>query len=537
MNVLKPHLRITVQTLLGNGASQREIERMTGVDRKTVRRVRREMDVGTEANSPGVATGSEGRGSGISGEQNPPPRPPAQAPKLARSACEGHREWIEEQVALGRNAQAIYQDLVERFAFEHRYNSVKRFVRTLRKRDPERFDVLDSDPGEEAQVDLGLGAPTQYREGKYRRPLLFVLTLKYSGKAFRKVVWKCDQQIWSRLHEEAFRALGGCVQYVVLDNLKQGVITPDLYEPQLNPVFAAMLAYHGAVADVARVADPNRKGAVEKAIQHTQDTALKGRRFESIEQQNQWLAHWEERWAAPRIHGRKKRQVLAMYLEEKPYLRPLPLEPFRCFRQESRTVDDAGLIPVDASHYSAQPAPLYSQVTVRIYEREIGIFDPAGQLLRRHDKSDRKGTYVLPEEDRIFNPSRETARLIAKVHKIGPHCTQLAREIFSRLGRPGQKGIYGLANLPRHHSLADIESACERVLQLSQPSYQALKRILAAHAEAKEASATADKMTLRQEGEHIRQVQEYQRFFDQHSGQLSLLPDPAPNHPPQEPTR
>jgi transposase len=536
LNVLKPHLRITVQTLLGNGASQREIERMTGVDRKTIRRIDREL-AGTEANSPRVATGSDGRESGVSDDQNPP-RPPAQVPKLARSACEGHRDWIEEQVALGRNAQAIYQDLVERFGFAHRYNSVKRFVRTLRRRDPERFDVLDALPGEEAQVDLGLGAPTLYRPGKYRRPLLFVLTLKYSGKAFRKVVWKCDQQIWSRLHEEAFRALGGCVQYVVLDNLKQGVIKPDLYEPQLNPVFAAMLAHHGAVADVARVADPNRKGSVERAIQHTQDTALKGRRFESIDEQNEYLAHWEERWAAPRIHGRKKRQVLSMYLEEKPHLKPLPLEPFRYFRQETRTVDDAGLIPVDASHYSALPAPLYSEVTVRIYEREIEIFDPAGQLLRRHEKSNRKGAYVLPEEDRIFNPSRETARLLAKVHKVGPHCSHLAREIFARLGRPGQKAIYGLANLVRQHSTQDIETACEQVLRLSRPSYQALKRILAVSTEAKEASAAADKKTLRQEGEHIRQIEEYQRFFDQHTtGQLSLLSEADPNHSAQETTR
>ncbi len=532
---MKPHLRITVQTLLGNGASQREIERMTGVDRKTIRRIGREI-AGAEAKSPGVATGSGGHESADPGEQNPPPRP--RAPKLARSACEAHRDWIEEQVVLGRNAQAIYQDLVERFGFEHRYNSVKRFVRTLRRRDPQRFDILESLPGEEAQVDLGLGALTVYRKGKYRRPLLFVMTLKYSGKAFRKVVWKCDQQVWSRLHEEAFRALGGCVQYVVLDNLKQGVITPDLYEPQLNPVFAAMLAHHGVVADVARVADPNRKGVVEKAIQHTQDTALKGRRFDSIEQQNEWLAHWEERWAAPRIHGRKKRQVLAMYLEEKPYLKPLPLAPFRCFRQETRTVDDSGMIPVDASHYAALPAPLYSEVTVRIYEREIEIFALDGELLRRHDKSDRKGTYVLAAEDRIFNPSRETAHLIAKVHKIGPHCAQLAREIFARLGRPGQKAIYGLANLARNHSVADIERACEQVLRLSKPSYQALKRILSVSAEAKEASASADKKTLRQEGEHIRQIEEYQRFFDQHADQLSLLStDPTASPPPQEPTR
>ena len=534
MNVLKSHLRITIRTLLSTGTSQREIERLTGVDRKTIRRHERAIRADAGANSPGVATGSEGRESELLGEQIPPPRPPARPPKLARSACEQHRAWIEEQVALGRNAQSIYQDLVERFAFTHRYNSVKRFVRSLRARDPERFDVLDSLPGEEAQVDFGLGAPTLHRRGKYRRPHLFVMTLKYSGKAFRKVVWKADQQTWARLHEEAFRAMGGSVAYVVLDNLKQGVIKPDLYEPRLNPVYAAMLAQYSAVADVARVRDPNRKGAVERAIQHTQDTALKGRRFESIEEQNAWLSHWEERWAAPRIHGRKKRQVLAMYLEERPHLKPLPLEPFRYFRQETRTVDDAGLVAADASHYSALPAPLYSEVTVRIYEREVEILDANGVVLRRHEKSARKGAYVLPEEDRIFNPSRETAHLIGKVRKIGPHCTQLAREIFSRLGRPGQKAIYGLSNLPRHHSCEDIERACERVLQLSQPSYQALKRILTVSAAAKEARAAAEQNSLQQHGDHIRAIEEYQRFFDQHSGQqLPLLSsDPPIDHQP-----
>ncbi|HSR58947.1 MAG TPA: IS21 family transposase, partial [Candidatus Binataceae bacterium] len=445
MNVLKPHLRVTIRTLLERGASQREIERITGVDRKTIRRYER------EANSPGMATGSKPGKAGESCDQSPPPRPPARSPNQVHSACEEHREWIEQQVELGRNAQSIYQDLVERRGFAHRYNSVKRFVRTLKVREPERFDVLESLPAEEAQVDFGEGALTRYHNGRYRRPYLFVLSLKYSGKAFRKVVWKADQHSWARLHEEAFRVLGGSCAYVVLDNLKQGVIGPDLYEPQLNPVYAALLAHYSAVADPARIADPNRKGAVESAIQHTQSTALKGRRFESLEEQNAWLAHWEERWAAPRIHGRKKRQVLQMYLEERPFLKPLPAESFRFFRQEVRTVDDAGLVQIDCSYYAAMPAPLYSEVTVRIYEREVQILDEHGEILRRHRKSTRKGHIELPEEDRIFNPSRETARLIGKVTKIGPHCAQLAREIFARLGRPGQHAIYGLSNLTRHH--------------------------------------------------------------------------------------
>jgi hypothetical protein len=338
------------------------------------------------------------------------------------------------------------------------------------------------------------------------------------------VAWKADQETWARLHEEAFRTFGGSVQYVVLDNLKQGVIRPDLYAPEYNPVYAAMLAHYGAVADAARVADPDRKGTVESAIQHTQSTALKGRKFESIEEQNTWLAHWEERWAAPRIHGRKKRQVLAMFAEERPALIPLPAMRFRYFKQETRTVDDSGLVQVDRSYYAAAPAAPFSEVTVRGYEHDIEILDAAGTLLRRHPRSTRPGHFEIQDSDRIFNPSRETARLLHKASQLGPHSARLAREIFARLGRPGQKAIYGMANLPRRYGREAIEKACERVLTLSTPTYQALKRMLEHQAAEQEARAAADPVTLQQSGTHIRALEEYHAFFERHATQPTLDP-------------
>jgi len=251
LNVLKAHLRSTIQTLLDRGATQREICRMTGVDRKTIRRYQR------EENSPRVATGTKALADPV-----PASAATANAASVSpssSSACEPHRVWIEAQVQLGRNAVSIYQDLVELHGFDHAYNSVKRFVGQLRAREPERFDVLEYLAGEEAQVDYGQGALTLWKAGKYKRPYLFVMTLKYSGKSFRKVVWKTNQEVWARLHEEAFRALGGCPSYVVLDNLKEGVIRPDIYAPELNPVYAAMLAHYALVADPCRVGDPNRK--------------------------------------------------------------------------------------------------------------------------------------------------------------------------------------------------------------------------------------------------------------------------------------
>ena len=498
MNVLKSHLRISIVALLESGVGQREIERRLGVDRKTIRRYQR------LANSPTPATGSESPEG-----QSPPPRPPApKAVSGSISACEAHRGWIESQVLLGRNAVSIYQDLVEGHGFAQRYNSVKRFVARLKARAPERFDVLEFLPGEEAQVDYGEGAPTLDARGKYRKPPLFVMTLKYSGKSFRKTMWKADQESWARAHEEAFRAFGGCPMYVVLDNLKQGVIKPDLYEPELNPVYAAMLAHYGVVADPCRVADPNRKGTVENAIGHTQSTALKGRRFESIEAQNAWLAHWEERWAAPRIHGRKKRQVLEMFCEEQAHLKPLPAEGFRCFREVTRTVDDGGLVQVEGSYYAALPGAPHSEVTVRVYERQIEILDRAGAVLRRHEKSLRKGAFVMAGEDRVFNPSRETARLLAKLEQIGPATAQAGRELFARLGRPGHRAIYGLANLVRKHARADIEAMCARLSQAGCLSYSAVKRALDRSARPPEAAP------LTQSHPTIRDITEYQTLWE-----------------------
>jgi transposase/5S rRNA maturation endonuclease (ribonuclease M5) len=529
MNVLKPHLQATVKTLLVKGISQREINRKTGVDRKTIRKYGRLDDLAAEqgAFSPKSPTGQEvATGAGVESCQNPPPRPPAQErklPKHVRSACEPHREWIEEQVGLGRNGMAIYQDLVERFGFTHKYNSVKRFVRGLKKKDPRQYDRLEFLPGEEAQVDYGTGAPTLHSSGKYRRPRLFVMTLKYSGRAFRKVVWKSSKQAWCRLHEEAFRYFGGCPQYMMLDNLKEGVIKPDIYDPQLNELYASVLEHYRVTADPARVGDSNRKGTVENTVKHTQDTALKGRRFDSIEAQNDWLMHWEERWAAQRIHGRSKRQVAQMFREEQPYLEPLPLVPFRYFEQATRTVYDDGTIQVDKAYYAASPAPLYSKVVVRIYDDQIEILDPVRmEVIRRHGKSSRPGSVLMRPEERIFNPSRETDRLLARAEMIGPHTFSLCEMWFNQEGRTGQRRMYGLVNLVRHYPARHVERAAEVAKRNGLRSSKAIRRMvesMAAEADEKESAQGCDELT--QNHPLIRAGEDYAAFWKQHAARAT----------------
>jgi len=501
VNKLKQHQRSTIETLVNNGKSQREIERHTGFDRKTIRRY-----IGMAAKSP-MATGSDA-GFEDNVDSKSPTWPPI--PKEAKSACESHREFIEEAVRAGRNAVAIYQDLVDHHGFEHKYNSVKRFVRVLKKRDPEQYDVMEFLPGEEAQVDYGQGALTILENGKWRKPYLFVMTLKYSAKTFRKVVWKTSSVVWAQLHEEAFRFFGGCPQYIVLDNLKEGVMKPDIYEPELNRVYAAFLKHYEVIGDPARVRDPNRKGTVENAVKYTQNTALKGRKFRSIEEQNIFLEHWDAKWASTRVHGVKKRQVAELFLEEKPYLKALPVEGFRFFKYEKRGVDECGNVRIENSFYSALPAQLYSDVAVHVYDKTLEIFDKHGLKLRTHDKAIKPGSYKMNPEDRIFNPSRDTVKLISKASMIGPKTTELCEKIFNQLGRSGNKLLYGIVNLRRDFDNADIEVVAQVALDRHIISSKVIRQILLNQRAEKQKPT----IVLKQNDELIRSSKDYQLIWD-----------------------
>jgi hypothetical protein len=175
------------------------------------------------------------------------------------------------------------------------------------------------------------------------------MTLGYSRKSVRLLVFPSSSRIWAELHEKAFRRLGGSTRIVVLDNLREGVLVPDIYDPALNPLYRDVLAHDGAVAMPCRIQDPDRKGKVESGVGHAQKTPLKGLHFENLEQAQAYLDGWEARWADTRIHGTTKRQVAVMFAEEKPALLPLPIEPFRYYQYGDRTVHLDGCVEIEAA--------------------------------------------------------------------------------------------------------------------------------------------------------------------------------------------
>ena len=253
-NVLGDDKRHQVVALGRLGWSLRRIEQATGVRRETISGYLKAAGIAVRGpgrpseakpkpaiSPPEVSTDLGPSNPAISSEvstDSEPPKPaisqqvssdlaavrPGRAPSA--SACEPYRELIADALVRGRNAMAIWQDLVDRHGFPARYASVGRFVAALRGRtSPDAHVIITTAPAEEGQVDYGNGPMVRHPQtGKYRRTRLFVFTLGYSRKSIRLLVWQSSAQTWAELHERAFRRLGGTVRVIVYDYVPGHII-------------------------------------------------------------------------------------------------------------------------------------------------------------------------------------------------------------------------------------------------------------------------------------------------------------------------
>jgi transposase len=536
-NVLSDTKREQVLALGRLGWSLRRIERETGVRRETASAylvaagipVRPAGRWGHPAKGgPEIGTASDAprgeRGAGGVGVRPKPAievstdsaaaQPPAATRSPQASACEPHRDFVERSLLKGRNAMAIWQDLIEDHGFEARYASVKRYVLKLRgKPSPDAHPFIITAPGEEGQVDYGEGPMVRHPDtGKYRRTRLFVLTLGFSRKSVRLIVWKSGTRPWCELHEKAFRRLGGVTRAVVLDNLREGVLKPDVYDPALNPLFRDLLKHYSAVALPCRVGDPNRKGKVESAVGHAQSTPLRGLRFETLEAAQAYLDRWEEHWADTRIHGTTKRQVAAMFAEEKPALLPLPATPFRYYQFGKRTVHINGCIEVEGAYYGPPPGHIGRELEVQWDGLRVRLLDPkTGQLLRELDKQVRGRARILAEDQPKRTPPT-TLKLLNRAACAGKHIGTLCQRMHDHEGELGVNRVLGVLSLAKKHGVHRVEQACALALEVNVPSYRFVKRYIERLPETS--------LSLRQVDPLIRELTLYRDLIDRRHGDL-----------------
>jgi hypothetical protein len=282
------------------------------------------------------------------------------------------------------------------------------------------------------------------------------------------------------------------------------VLKPDIYDPTLNPLFKDVLAHYGVVAMPCRVGDPDRKGKVESGVGHAKRTPLKGMRFESLEEAQVYLNQWEARWADTRIPGTTKRQVAVMFAEEKPFLLPLPLEPFRYYQYGERTVHLDGCVEVEAAYYSVPPGWIGKLVKVQWDLLHVRILDPrTHQLLREHVRQERGRHRIRPEDNPKKTPFT-TAQLLARAARAGSHIGEFCDAIHRHKGELGVRGILGVLALAKKFGVAAVEDACAAALELCVYEYRFIRRYL----------ERRPPLTLRQVDPLIRQLTLYRDLIN-----------------------
>jgi len=440
-----------------------------------------------------------------------------------RSLSASFRAVIIEGLDKGLTAQRIWQDLRDVHEFTGGYLSVQRFVRRLREATPLPFRRMECEPGAEAQVDFGKGAPLVRANGKPSRPHLFRIVLSHSRKAYSEVVPRQTTELFLRCIENAFWYFGGVPRTLVPDNLKAAVLNADWFDPELNPKIVAFCEHYGTVLLPTRPRTPRHKGKIERGVGYAQSNAVKGRTFASLAEQNAFLQEWESNIADTRIHGTTRQQVAAAFAREKPALLPLPAGRFPCFQEARRIVNRDGHVEVAKAFYSAPPEFVGRTLWARWDAQTVRLFDEQLKQVAIHARREpgqfaTAASHIAPAKRSGLE--RGAASWLASVHRIGAHAGEWGQAVLQQRGVPGTRVLMGLVSLTGTYSAQTIDRACRVAVSHGAYHLQVIRKLL------KRSEPVAEQQMLPFIDEHevIRPLSEYGKLVETAFDQTQVTP-------------
>lgn len=445
----------TIFTLREQGLSNRKIGEIAGIHRETVGKY-----LNKEGSKPAKAP------LGL-GEEDDTAKPSEEvAANGSRSECEPHREFIEQKLEKGLSARRIHQDLCETIdGVPPSYYSMRRFLAKLQAKRPLPYRRMEVEPGDEAQIDFGTGAPIIDSSGKRRRPWVLRVLLSHSRRGYSEVVYHQTTEAFVQCIENAFHHFGGVPKRLVIDNLRAAVSKADWYDPEIHPKLQSFAAHYGTVFMPTRAYTPRHKGKVERGVDYVQENALKGRTFSSLQEQNEHLLRWEQNVADKRIHGTTRKQVGA-YFEavERETLLDLPAERFPFFHEATRKVHRDGCVEVDKSYYSVRPEYVGRRVWVRWDGRTVRIFNDRWDQIALHAKAEPGKFRTSPDHipvEKVSFVERGADYLLRSISHIGPYTRQWSEALVRTRGVESVRVLSGLKALAGKHDSARLEKACE----------------------------------------------------------------------------
>ena len=467
------------------GSSNRQIQRDTQLDRRTVRRYRQ------WAGEQGLLEGSlppleelQALAARTLPEKTPPQNTSSAAP---------HRDQIEQWLKEKVEVAAMCQRLQER-GYTGSYAAVWRLARKLDPKTPDTTTRVERKPGEEGQVDFGYaGRMVDPETGKLRRTWAFVMALSWSRHQYIEFVFDQKVATWLRCHRHAFEFFEGIPERVVIDNLKTAITKAIWDDPQVQYSYRECAEHYSFLIAPCRPRTPEHKGKVEQGgVHYVVRNFLGGREPALITQNNREVRVWCNTTAGLRIHGTTKERPLERFQQvEQARLKPLPSAPYDITVWKKAKVYRDCYVTFDNAFYSV-PYRLYpGQVWICGGSQQVRIFNLKYELEATHERAKKPG-------ERLTNPAHlppeklpgwrlDQDHCLAEAQEIGPATLEIVRSLLDdpvlyRLPTAGR-----LVRLRTRYGDDRLEAACCRALAFDDPSYRTVKRILAEGLEQEEA--------------------------------------------------
>ena len=463
------------------GLGLREVARLSGTDRKTVRRyVDRARACGLDRDGGAGQLTDELVAAVIAGVRPSRPTGKSQPWETIAAEHEQIKEWLKQGLTLTK-----IHTLLGRRGVVVSYRTLHRYATTELDfgRRQATVPVADCEPGAEVQVDFGrLGMLTEEIDGRRRVVHGLIFTAVYSRHLF---VWPTYRQT---LHdviagfEAAWAFFGGVFAVVIPDNMKAIVAAADATEPRLNDTFREYAQARGFAVDPARVRSPRDKPRVERCVQYVRSNFFAGEQFRDLADCQKRAEQWCAQTAGMRIHGTTRMRPAEVFsAEEAPALRPVPDAGFDTPSWTHPKVAPDRHVQIAKALYSVPGELVGKRIDARADAHSVKLYW-RGELIKVHPvmAPGRRHTDPadLPAEVSIY-AMRDLNALQRKAAAHSDHVGTYAAAVLEHpLPWTKMRQVYRLLGLVRRHGAEAVDDACRRALDAEVIDVGLIERIL-----------------------------------------------------------
>lgn len=288
---------------------------------------------------------------------------------------------------------------------------------------------LETVAGEEGQVDYGFVGMLNNR-----KIYAFVMTLAHSRYRYVEFVYSQSAVSWAQSHINAFKFFGAVPKAVLLDNLKSGVITADIYDPIINQTYAELERHYGFVADPAKARTPEHKGKVERSVRIVKEQIIAGRKFNTLDELNAFASNWCENIISHEVCSSMGRTPTDVFNKEDfPAMLNLPSEEFDMPTWTTAKVHQDHHITVRGNFYSLPTEYIGQDVQVRVGLKTVRAYQEH-KLITTHIKAEGKGKWTTDKGHYPEHVAHYLAQgsddCLESAKGIGDACFEFMQEII-----------------------------------------------------------------------------------------------------------